>query len=116
MQEHSPIIQFILAVLGHWSTLVTGGAIMASIAFWEWLKQKKIHPKLLGFVFFAFLFMAFFQAWLDQYEAWQTSETAKEVYKTQSEYEQKRIDKLTDDSSMSKRGRWGVEPCGNCRR
>ena len=51
--------------------------------------------------------MAFFQAWLDQYEAWQTSETAKEVYKTQSEYEQKRIDKLTDDSSMSKRGRWG---------
>jgi hypothetical protein len=93
--EANRIIQFILAVLHHWAAL-TGGVVMAVIGFIHRLKNKLPSRKLLIALSVVFFFCAFFFAWEDQFELRQAADTAKEIYKGRSEYNQRRIDKLQD--------------------
>jgi len=68
---------------------------MALIALKNAMSQTDIKKGLIK-VFFCFLFVSFFLAWQDEYEKRVEFESAKNTWKDQAEYRQKRIDKLTD--------------------
>jgi hypothetical protein len=69
---------------------------MAVVALTEWGTKKKINWWIYGFIFFGFIFTAFFQAWQDQSMMRIAAENDGRFYKQESAYEQKRIERLSD--------------------
>jgi hypothetical protein len=62
-------LTWFLAVGHQWVELVTGGFVTAFLTFLQYKKQKSISWTFARRVFAVFLFVAFFLAWRDQYEA-----------------------------------------------
>jgi len=62
------------SVACHWQTLVTGGIITAILTAIQYKKQRSIPWTAARRIMAAFLFVAFFLAWRDQYERANTAE------------------------------------------
>jgi hypothetical protein len=90
------IIRFLSAVVDHWATLITGGVVMASVAIFELASQKRLHPKVLAFIFSLFLLSAFFQVWLDEWTARQAAEADSKSANSELNFKDKRISNLSD--------------------
>lgn len=63
------ILQFLWAVLSHWQAYMTGGMAMAAVFVYERLTSKTVSIRVVVGGIIAFLFVAFFLAWRDQYRA-----------------------------------------------
>jgi hypothetical protein len=96
MDDRITITEWLCAVWSHLATLATGGTVMAIVALTEWKTKKKINWWIYGFIFFGFLFTAFFQAWQDQALKRIAAENDDNFYRQESAYRQKRIESLQD--------------------
>jgi|SRR5215467_42377 len=64
------VLEFTKAVVGHWSSWVTGGFIIAAIWVYEHFKGEALSWRF-AVVVLAFCFLvATFRAWRDQYRGW----------------------------------------------
>jgi len=62
------ILRFVLAVVSHWQSYVTGGVVTGFIAIIERLTDWKLSKRMFAVVFLGvFLLVSFFLAWRDQY-------------------------------------------------
>jgi hypothetical protein len=60
------LVEFLWAVINNWAGYATGGLIVALVWLWSTLKQKPVPRKIGVILAIVFLFVAFFNAWLDQ--------------------------------------------------
>jgi hypothetical protein len=58
---------FLWSVFGYWQAYMTGGIVMALLGLYERLVRKTISFRTFLVAVFAFLLVAFFMAWRDQY-------------------------------------------------
>jgi len=95
------IIPFFLAVLEHWATLVTGGVVMAIIAYRDSI-DKPVKKIWIRRVFSLFLVVAFFQAWSDESQSRKNAELECKNLKKELDYNVKRATELSDALNKSK--------------
>jgi hypothetical protein len=79
---------FVWAVLGTWQAYMTGGIVIALLGVYERVTKKTISLRTFIIGVFAFLLVAFFLAWRDQYHGVITA-------KTETEKAQKKLEELT---------------------
>jgi hypothetical protein len=60
-----PILQFANSVIKHWGALVTSGALIGCLNFWQ-SAGHYVNPNVYWVIAIAGLFVAFFRAWNDQ--------------------------------------------------
>ena len=69
---------------------------MTWVSFWHTLKNKPVKRSLAIALSIFFFFIALFQAWQDESQKRIMAESDSGYYKQQSEYNQRRVDKLSD--------------------
>ena len=90
------------AALDHWAAL-SGGIVMGLISFFHLWKDKLPNRKFLIGSSIAFFMLALFFAWQDQFELRQAADSDRKTCEQKVEYQQHRIDKLSDDLVPLKR-------------
>lgn len=63
------VLQFVLAVLGHWQAYVTGGVLTAGITVIERWRGKPFSWRVFAIFLTIFLLVAFFLTWHDEHSA-----------------------------------------------
>jgi hypothetical protein len=100
--EFRQVIQFLWAVLDHWNLLL-GGVFMQILNHYHIIKDKAVSRRVFLTASVIFILFAVFFTWQDQVELRQSAETAREASEQKVEYEQHRIDKLSDSLEPLKR-------------
>ena len=89
-------LEFIGAVVHFWADWSTGGVLVLAIALVRLLKSKDFRKKTWLIFFIFFLLMGFFSAWENQKQKRIAAETNSDSHIRLADYDQKRIDKLSD--------------------
>lgn len=88
--------EFIKAVIHFWADWSTGGVLVLAIALARLFKSSDFRTKTWWSFLLFFLLLGFFSAWEDQKQNRITAEQDRDSNKRLADYNQKRIDKLSD--------------------
>jgi hypothetical protein len=105
-------LNFIWAVIHFWAEWSTGGPLVLAVLLARLLKKGDFRRGIEWAFLIFFLFLGFFSAWESEKQQRISAEIARDTYKQDSAYKQKRIDKLSDERTNNPTGKYSGSNIG----
>src|SRR5689334_12364051 len=101
MDEVTEFLRQVVAWWAHWST---GGLLVAMMGLAQAFRGKPFRRRVQLSLFILFLLMAFFSVWEDARQKQRSAESNALTQKQRADYNQKRVDRLTDAHQKTLQG------------